>query len=127
MPLKVNRFPRNARLLKHAEFDQVYKHGRRHFSATMTFFYQVHSGRPGAARIGFTVSRALGGSVERNRMRRRMREAVRRHLSELIRALQERELAAEIVVNPKKALLNADPDLIQADIVKAFRTIGAAK
>ena len=30
-----------------------------------------------AARIGFTVSRKVGGSVERNRARRRLREAAR--------------------------------------------------
>ena len=32
---------------------------------------------PAGLRIGLTVSRALGGAVDRNRIRRRMREAVR--------------------------------------------------
>ena len=32
-------FPRSARLLRHADFERVYKLGRRHFSATMTVFY----------------------------------------------------------------------------------------
>ncbi len=32
-------FPRAARLLKHSDFDRVYKQGRRHFSAHMTVFY----------------------------------------------------------------------------------------
>jgi ribonuclease P protein component len=31
----------------------------------------------GAARVGFTVSRRVGGAVERNRIRRRLREIVR--------------------------------------------------
>ena len=32
-------FPRAARLLKHSDFDRVYKQGRRHFSSHMTVFY----------------------------------------------------------------------------------------
>ena len=32
---------------------------------------------PEGSRIGFTVPRALGGSVVRNRLKRRIREAVR--------------------------------------------------
>ncbi len=80
------RFPRGARLLRHADFERVYKQGRRHFSASMTVFYlqrpevQLGKGKsPGAPglRVGFTVGRALGGAVQRNRMKRRLREAVR--------------------------------------------------
>ena len=36
-----------------------------------------------ASRIGLTVSRAMGGAVERNRLKRRLREAVRKHRAEL--------------------------------------------
>src|SRR5207244_7479193 len=87
-PRKNNaRFPRRARLLRRSEFERVYKLGRRHFSASMTVFYLQ---RPEADRIdnkvlpwpgprvGFTVSRALGGAVQRNRMKRRLRAAVGR-------------------------------------------------
>src|SRR5262245_21529534 len=35
----------------------------------------------GPARVGFTVSRKVGTAVERNRVRRRLREAVRRSAS----------------------------------------------
>ncbi len=37
----------------------------------------AQAGLPRLARIGFTVSRKVGGSVERNRARRRLREAAR--------------------------------------------------
>ena len=33
---------------------------------------------PGPARVGFTVSKKVGNAVERNRVRRRMRELVKR-------------------------------------------------
>ena len=32
-------FPKSRRLLRHADFERVYKQGRRHFAAHMTVFY----------------------------------------------------------------------------------------
>ena len=101
-------FPRSARLLRHADFERVYKQGRRHFSASMTVFYWERpeldgsrtSGHSGL-RIGFTVGRALGGAVLRNRMKRRLREAVR-----LTRSVAGSN--ADVVINPKKSLLKVD-------------------
>jgi ribonuclease P protein component len=70
-------FPRAARLLKHSDFERVYKQGRRHFSPHMTVFYlsqaEAHSPEQ-SARVGFTVGRVLGGAVERNRIKRQLRE-----------------------------------------------------
>ena len=51
-------------------------------------------------RVGFTVGKVLGGAVVRNRMKRRLREAVRLH--GMIPA------AMDVVINPKKSLLTAD-------------------
>src|SRR5271165_6288894 len=108
--------PRSARLLRHADFERVYKLGRRHFSATMTVFYLQRQESPTGAkpatglRVGFTVGRALGGAVQRNRMKRRLREAVR--LSR-----QPVGVAADVVINPKKLLLKAD----FADVVNEVR------
>ncbi len=50
-------------------------------------------------RVGFTVGRALGGAVQRNRMKRRLREAVR-----LTRP--SNATSADVVINPKKVLLD---------------------
>src|SRR5437879_13763969 len=65
------RFVKGQRLLKHADFDRVYKQGRRHFAPHMTVFYlarpnETNTGARGQ-RVGFTVSKALGGAVHRNR------------------------------------------------------------
>ena len=48
-------------------------------------------------RIGFTVGKVLGGAVVRNRMKRRLREAVRLH--------GPIPAAVDVVINPKKSLL----------------------
>jgi ribonuclease P protein component len=42
-------------------------------------------GDDGPARVGFTVSKKVGGAVERNRVRRRLKEAVRRAAGERMR------------------------------------------
>src|ERR1700674_1152367 len=114
-------FPKTAHLRKHSDFQRVYQQGRRHFSGNMTVFYlrtkteaapaankagtHKHLCAPedGGARIGFTVSKALGGSVERNRMRRRTREAVRHHLY----MLKNMSDAVDVVITPKRSLLAA--------------------
>jgi len=107
-------FPRAARLLKHADFERVYKQGRRHFSSHMTVFYLRQT--EGSARTGFTVGRVLGGAVERNRIKRRMREAVRQHRAIL-------KGAVDVVINPKKSVLTLEFSLVLEEVGRALDVI----
>ena len=109
-----SRFPRGVRLLRHADFERVYKQGRRHFAAHMTVFY-LPSQKAESGRVGFTVSKVLGSAVVRNRMKRRLREAVRLH--GMISA------AMDVVINPKKSLLTAQFVDLQREIRRAFAVI----
>ena len=118
-PQARNCFPKARRLLRHADFERVYKQGRRHFAAHMTVFYMPRVGpvlESQGLRVGFTVGKALGGAVQRNRMKRRLREAVR--LNGL-----HRELAADVVINPKRSLLTADFAELRNEVAKAFVVI----
>jgi ribonuclease P protein component len=108
-------FPRSARLLKHSDFERVYKQGRRHFSAHMTVFYlrQADGASPGgSSRVGFTVGRVLGGAVDRNRIKRRLREAVRLRRSLLTGLMgvtgRAGACSVDVVINPKKSVLTLD-------------------
>jgi len=112
-------FPRTARLLKHADFERVYKQGRRHFSPHMTVFYLVQAtdaSQEKRARVGFTVGRVLGGAVERNRIKRRLREAVRLRRSKLGHAV-------DIVINPKKSILTLEFAAVLEEVGRAFDAI----
>jgi ribonuclease P protein component len=102
-------------LLRHADFERVYAQGRRHFAAHMTVFYLPRA-QDGGLRVGFTVGRALGGAVTRNRMKRRLREAVRRC------GLAAR-LPADVVINPKKPLLTAEFSELLQEVERAFAVI----
>jgi ribonuclease P protein component len=126
-------FPKLAHLLRRIDFRRVYENGKRHFSGNMTVFYLYRSPlapentntastkRPAAevmgVRIGFTASRALGGSVERNRIRRRTREAVRQHYSLL--AGQN----ADVVINPRKSVLKVEFTVLSQEVARAFTVI----
>ena len=114
-------FPRAARLLKHCDFDRVYKQGRRHFSPHMTVFYlrQAEGALPWkSSRVGFTVGRVLGGAVERNRIKRRLREAVR-----LRRSALEGGSAVDVVINPKKSVLTLEFSLVLDEVGRALDAI----
>jgi len=110
--------------LRHADFERVYKQGKRHFSASMTVFYlqpteSVAGAKRGVApglRVGFTVGRALGGAVQRNRMKRRLREAVRLTRPQL-------GFSADVVINPKKVLLTTDFEAVLNEVRQAFVVI----
>jgi len=111
------RFSRSSRLLRHADFERVYKQGQRHFAPHMTVFY-LRRAQGDAARVGFTVGRVLGGAVDRNRMKRRLREAVRRHLPPGV--------PVDVVINPKKSLLTADFADLLDEVSRAFAVIQKA-
>ncbi len=108
-------FPRSAHLLHHADFERVYKLGQRHFAAHMTVFYLARPEGIGL-RIGFTVSRTLGGAVQRNRMKRLLREAVRLQFPERI-------LSADVVINPKKSLLTIEFPVLLGEVERAFQVV----
>jgi ribonuclease P protein component len=108
-------YSRNNRLLRHADFERVYKQGRRHFASLMTVFY-LRSEVAGGLRVGFTVSRALGGAVDRNRMKRRLREAVRQNFP-------GDAVAVDVVINPKKSLLKAEFSDISREVGRAFDVV----
>jgi ribonuclease P protein component len=124
------RYSKEFRLLKHADYDRVYKQGRRHFSPIMTFFYLERASGPeqGDAdassrfvpahpRVGITVGRALGGAVVRNRIKRRMREAVRAELANLC---ADPAPEVDVVINPKKAVLTAEFPQVRSEVARGF-------
>ncbi len=115
------RFPKSAHLLKHADFQRVYQNGKRHFSGNLTAFYMRRDSDNGASpvRVGFTVGKVLGGAVDRNRIRRRTREAVRFHLRDLNRISDP----VDIIIHPKKSVLKIEFSVLLEEVAKAFQVV----
>ena len=63
------------RLSRSAEFDRVYREGRSHASRHLILYSFPREEREGDARLGVSVGRKVGGAVQRNRVKRLLREA----------------------------------------------------
>lgn len=125
MKVSSESFPKSARLLKHADFDRVYRAGQRHFSSNMSVFFlrrmeTQEQAKDAGPRIGLTVGRALGGAVMRNRIRRRMRAAVRKQLAKLRQPV-------DVVFNPRKSAAEMDFGALTNEIGQAFAAIAAGR
>jgi ribonuclease P protein component len=112
------RFPKTVRILRRSDFRKVYDEGSRfscpYFAAFCLKRPENEDGTPTEGpKIGFTVTKALGKAVVRNRMKRRLREATRLHLAELPAAWM-------IVMNGRKALLDAEFVAIEREVSRLF-------
>ena len=112
---------REAWLRKHADYQRVYREGKRQSLPLMTYFFAtraVAEGRKTSAgsRVGLTAGRVLGNAVARNRIKRRMRAAIRMHRMELTADV-------DVILHPRKTVLEAEFSRIERDVLRAFRAV----
>ena len=94
----------------------------------MAVFYMFTAATAGAIsqgcglKIGLTVPQSLGGAVQRNRIKRRMREALRLSLPALAG-----EVAADVVLHPRRSVATLPfPELLQ-EVKQALESVQARK
>ena len=107
-------FPREARLVRRGEFDAVYRAGKRRSSSHFTVFFRAN--QLPVSRFGFSIKKALGGAVVRNRLRRRMREIVRCHRLEI-------PVGWDIVIHPKSSVGRAEFTALTGDLVRLMKSV----
>jgi ribonuclease P protein component len=111
------------RLRKHADYQLVYKRGRKQFAKNIGYFYAVRSedrrSDTAGARVGLTVPKALGKAVDRNRIKRRMRVAVRRNLELLAGPL-------DVVLHPRRVVMEMEFATLEREVGVIFRAVQAA-
>src|SRR3954447_25554119 len=66
---------RRQRLSRSAEFDRVYREGRSHANRYLVLYSFPREADDGSPRLGVSVGRKVGGAVERNRVKRLLRDA----------------------------------------------------
>ena len=68
--------PRRRRLSRSAEFERVYRQGRSKGNRFLVLYaFPREEGSQDGPRLGLSVSRKVGGAVERSRVKRVLREA----------------------------------------------------
>lgn len=111
---------RDLRLRKHADYQRVYQASRKHFSNSMTYFFRARAEEGVAGpRVGLTAGRVLGKAVERNRIKRRMREVVRHHASLL-------DVDVDVVLHPRRSVLAMKFDDLETEVGRIFTLIRKA-
>ncbi len=83
LPDRAPHVQRRYRLSRSRDFDAVYRHGRSVSTRFLILYSFAHEEEGGDARLGLAVPKSLGGSVVRNRVKRRLREAWRGLLPEI--------------------------------------------
>ena len=107
-------FPRAARLLRRADFEAVYRTGGRRSSSQFVVFFRANGGEN--SRFGSSVKKALGGAVVRNRIRRRIREILRRNSSEI-------PSGWDLVIHPRRSVAVAEFTPLAAELLSLLRSL----
>lgn len=69
------------RMKKNSQFDYIFKNGKLQKSKFLMLFYS--KSKSSTPKIGIVVSKKIGGSVVRNRVKRLLRESIKNNLSKL--------------------------------------------
>jgi ribonuclease P protein component len=125
------------RLLKRVEYEAVYGAGQRRSSPQFSVFFRAHAALPNeaigreppregsssktftgsrASRFGISVKKALGGAVVRNRIKRRIRDILRRNRTEI-------PAGWDIVIHPRATVAQAAFAPLEAELVRLLRSI----
>jgi ribonuclease P protein component len=120
------------RLRKHADYQRAYAAARKRQSASTSWFVAARAGDDGesepglsagrvgltagrvgltAGRVGLTAGKVLGKAHERNRIKRRMREALRRHVDLLPEGV-------DLILHPRRTVLTMEFAKLDAEIVR---------
>jgi ribonuclease P protein component len=103
--------------VRRSEYDAVYREGRRRTSREFTVFLRPNGLE--ISRFGWSIKKALGNAVRRNRIRRRLREILRLHRQEIAPGW-------DVVIHPRSSAATAEFSALAQELLKAMPRAGKA-
>jgi len=107
------------RLRKHADYQRVYEASRKRRSASMSWFLAPQA-EVSVSRVGLTAGKVLGKSHERNRIKRRMREILRKHVDLLPKG-------CDLILHPQRIVLTMEFTKLEAEVVRILQQANAER
>jgi ribonuclease P protein component len=99
------------RLCLHADFQRAYGASRKRKSASMSWFLAPQTSPAEWPRVGLTVGKVIGKAHERNRIKRRMREVLRRHVDLLPKG-------CDLILHPHRSVLTIEFTKLDAEVLR---------
>ena len=108
------------RLQRHSDYQRAYAGSRKRQSSSMSWFLArqtpAYTGAPlpVGPRVGLTAGKVLGKAHERNRIKRRMREILRRHVELLPQGF-------DLILHPRRIVLTLEFAKLEAETVRILQ------
>ncbi len=106
------------RLRKNMEFRKVYSHGKNYWNRNLTLY--VKKNNIDETRVGYTITKKIGNSVVRNKLRRRMKEIYRLNFHRI-------ETGYDLVFVPKRNIVNLSYEKLDSSMIHIMRKAGVLK
>jgi len=106
------------RLRKNEDFKKVYKYGKSYYNRNLIMYIRKNDLE--YSRIGFTVTKKIGNSVVRNKIRRRIKEIVRKNLGNIMDGY-------DIILIPKKNVIDISFQELESAIFHIFKLANILK
>ena len=100
------------------DFQRVYKRGKRAWNSNFTIYYLKN--HRDETRFGITVTKKIGNAVERNRLKRRIKEIIRHHREIL-------PIGYDIIIIPKKNTNDLVFNQLEKSLLHVFSVAWKAK
>lgn len=113
-----NCFPKSARILKSKDYQRVYEAGQRIAGQMLQLFYC--SNQLNCSRFGISVSRRFGKAAQRNLLKRRIRESIRKN-----KVLWPR--SRDVVVHPKASAQSRDSEQLASELRQLLKSLSSRK
>jgi ribonuclease P protein component len=110
----------DVRLRRHADYQRAYSGSRKRQSSSMSWFvarqtpFYAGAPMPAGPRVGLTAGKILGKAHERNRIKRRMREVLRRHVELLPQG-------CDLILHPRRIVLTLEFAKLEAETVRILQ------